>query len=96
MTDSSDRVYVEGTVHPNKTALQFYVPSEAASESAFPFAHGDDYRAMTVPGTDALLVWPTGQSPTFPLTVEDCPDEQVPWPLDTEREPERERPPRSD
>ena len=82
MTEADDRLFLEGTCHPNKLALQFYVSSDVATSNEFPFTGGDEYRGMTVPGTDAVLVWPKGQSPSFPLAVEDCPDELVPWPLD--------------
>ena len=95
MTDDPDRVFVEGTVHPNKTALQFYVPSDTATERAFPFARGDEYRGMTIQGTEAVILWPKGLSPEFPVEIEDCPDELVPWPLDESQPspcPSREQP----
>lgn len=81
-------VFVEGRCHPNKTALQLYVPKDAATESEFPFGPEDAYRGMTVPGTSAVLVWPRGEHPAFPVEVE-YPAEQVPWPLADAREPTR-------
>jgi hypothetical protein len=81
-SERADLLFLDGTVHPNKTALQFYVSADVATEPAFPFGPRDEYRGMTVPGTDALLVWPTDDPPSFPLTIEECPRELVPWPLD--------------
>lgn len=75
-------LFLEGTCHPNKTALQFYVSSDDATDRAFPFGPRDKYRGMTIQGTDAVLLWPKGDSPEFPVEVDDYPDELVPWPLD--------------
>lgn len=80
VTDA-EMLFLEGTCHPNKSALQFYVSSDVATDRAFPFVPRDEYRGMTVPGTDAVLLWPKGDSPTFPVEVEECPAELVPWPL---------------
>ncbi|WP_276257222.1 hypothetical protein [Halomontanus rarus] len=78
-------LFLEGTCHPNKSAIQFYVPSDVASDDAFPFFPRDEYRGMTVDGTDAVILWPKGEQPVFPLAIDDCPDELVPWPLEESR-----------
>lgn len=85
MDPDDEMLFLEGTCHPNKSALQFYVASAIATDDDFPFGPRSSYRGMTVPGTDALLLWPEDSAPTFPVTVDDCPDELVPWPLEENR-----------
>lgn len=80
--DDEDLLFLEGTCHPNKSALQFYVSATTATESSFPFDAEDTYRGMTVPGTDAVILWPKEHVPEFPVEVDDCPDELVPWPVE--------------
>lgn len=87
MTDSEDPTFIEGRCHPNKSALQFYVPSEVATDSQFAFEPRDEYRGMTIPGTEAVILWPKDRMPSFPVEVDDCPDELVPWPI-AENSPE--------
>ncbi|WP_247005040.1 hypothetical protein [Halosolutus gelatinilyticus] len=74
-------LFLTGKCHPNKSAMQLYVAADVVESSDFPLEPEDDYRGMTVPGTDAVLLWPKGCSPEFPLEVDDYSDELVPWPL---------------
>lgn len=77
-----DQTHVEGTIHPNKSALQFYVPSDVVTDRSFPFDDSDDYRGVTIPGTEAVVLWPRGRPPALPLELDALDGDRVPWPVD--------------
>lgn len=81
MQDTNQRnLFIEGSAQAVRNTVQLYVPTECSKDSDWPIEQGDTYRGMVL-DSGCVLLWPAGEAPDLPTTLEPPDARSIPWPL---------------